>query len=49
MSPHFEVLGDPGREEDKDLLDWLGLDSVADFDPARFRLDEVNARLSLLI
>jgi len=44
-----EALADPGHEEHKDLLDWLGLDSAADFDPARFRLDEVNARLSQLI
>jgi hypothetical protein len=43
-----EVLADPGHEEHEDLLDWLGLDSAADFNPARFRLDEVNARLSQL-
>ncbi len=43
------TLADPDHEEHEDLLDWLGLDSAADFDPARFRLDEVNARLSQLI
>jgi hypothetical protein len=43
-----EALADPGHEEHEDLLDWLGLDSAADFDPARFRLDEVNASLSQL-
>jgi hypothetical protein len=43
-----EVLADPDHEEHEDLLDWLGLDSAADFDPADFRLDEVNARLSRL-
>jgi Plasmid pRiA4b ORF-3-like protein len=43
-----EVLADPGHDEHEDLLDWLGLDSAAGFDPARFRLDEVNARLGPL-
>jgi hypothetical protein len=43
-----EILADPDDEEHKDLLEWLGLDSAADFDPAEFRLDEVNARLSYL-
>ncbi len=44
-----EVLADPDHEEHEDLLGWLGLDSAADFDPALFRLDEVNARLSQLV
>ena len=43
-----EALADPDYEEHEDLLDWLGLDSAADFDPTDFRLDEVNARLSQL-
>ena len=43
-----EILADPDHEEHEDLLDWLSLDSAADFDPAQFRLDEVNARLSQL-
>ncbi len=43
-----EVLADPHHEEHEDLLDWLGLDSAADFDPAQFRLDKANARLSQL-
>jgi len=43
-----EVLADPDHEQHEELLDWLGLDSAAEFDPARFRLDEVNARLSQL-
>ena len=41
-----EILADPDHEEHEDLLDWLNLDSAADFDPAQFRLDEVNAGLS---
>ena len=44
-----EALADPTHEEYEDLLDWLGLDSATDFDPARFSLDEVNARLSQLL
>jgi hypothetical protein len=44
-----EVLADLDHEEHEELLDWLGLGSAADFDPAQFRLDEVNARLSQLI
>jgi Plasmid pRiA4b ORF-3-like protein len=44
-----EVLADPTHKEHEDLLDWLGLDSAADFDPAQFSLDEVNARLRQLL
>jgi hypothetical protein len=43
-----EALADPDHPEHEDLLDWLGLDSAVDFDPAQFRLDEVNASLSRL-
>ncbi len=43
-----EILADPDHEEHEDLLGWLGFDSAADFDPAQFRLDEVNARLGQL-
>jgi Plasmid pRiA4b ORF-3-like protein len=41
-----EVLADPDHTEHEDLLDWLGLDSAGDFDPAQFHRDEVNARLT---
>jgi len=44
-----EALADPTHEEYEDLLDWLGLDSATDFHPARFSLDEVNARLGQLL
>jgi hypothetical protein len=44
-----EALADPDHEEHQDLLDWLGLDSAADFDPAQFRLEQVNASLRKLI
>lgn len=43
-----EALADPDHEDHHDLLDWLGQDGVAGFDPAAFRLDEVNARLRQL-
>jgi len=44
-----EALADPKHEEHEDLLDWLGFDSAADFDPAQFSHDEVNAGLSQLL
>jgi hypothetical protein len=44
-----EVLADPGHEDHESLLEWLGLDDAADFDPAWFRLDEVNARLGQML
>jgi hypothetical protein len=43
-----ETLADPGHEQHQELLDWLGLDSAAEFDPAAFSVDAVNARLSHL-
>jgi Plasmid pRiA4b ORF-3-like protein len=43
-----EVLADPSHGEHQDLLDWLGLDHGADFDPREFSPAEVNARLSPL-
>lgn len=44
-----EALADPGHEDHESLLEWLGLDDAADFDPAWFRLDEVNARLGQML
>ncbi|MBV9208053.1 MAG: plasmid pRiA4b ORF-3 family protein [Actinobacteria bacterium] len=41
-----EVLADPDHDEHEDLLDWLGLDSAAEFDPSEFRLEDRNAQLS---
>jgi hypothetical protein len=43
-----EILADRGHEEHEDKLEWLGLASGGDFDPAEFSADEVNARLSQL-
>src|SRR5216683_1219088 len=42
----LEVLANPGHEEHADRLDWLGLDSADQFDPAAFDLTEVNEALS---
>jgi len=41
-----EILSDPEHEEHQDRLDWLGLDSAAEFDPAAFDLDAVNRRVT---
>lgn len=40
-----EVLADPGHEEHQFMLEWLGLDSRDQFDPARFDPDDANRRL----
>jgi hypothetical protein len=40
-----ETLANPEHEEHASMLEWLGLDSAADFDPAAFDLDAVNAAL----
>lgn len=42
-----EVLADPAHEEHEDMIEWLGLDSVAEFDPARFDVDQVNGERAL--
>ena len=40
-----ETLADPEHEEHASMVEWLGLDSAADFDPAAFDLDAVNEAL----
>ena len=40
-----ETLADPAHEDHEEMLEWLGLDNGADFDPKELSLDEVNARL----
>jgi hypothetical protein len=44
----IEVLSDPGHDEHEERLEWLGLDSAQEFDPAAFDLAEVNAALARL-
>lgn len=41
-----EILADPAHEDHADLLEWLGLDVAADFDPAAFSAAEVTEGLS---
>jgi pRiA4b ORF-3-like protein len=41
-----QILTDPGHEEHQDMLDWLGLNSRSQFDPARFDPEEANRRLA---
>jgi Plasmid pRiA4b ORF-3-like protein len=43
-----EILADPTREEYQDMLEWLGLDAGEDFDPDKFSVTGVNARLRSL-
>lgn len=39
------VLADPEHEQHRFLVEWLGLDSADEFDPAAFDLDAVNREL----
>jgi Plasmid pRiA4b ORF-3-like protein len=41
-----EILADPEHDEHEEMLDWLGLDSADEFDPAAFDVAEVNEALS---
>ncbi|MGW5576269.1 plasmid pRiA4b ORF-3 family protein [Micromonospora chokoriensis] len=40
-----EVLGDPGHPDHGDRLEWFGLASAADFQPARFDAAEITQAL----
>ena len=42
------VLADPGDEQHADMLEWLGLESAAEFDPAAFDPDETSIALAPL-
>ncbi len=41
-----EILADPDHPEHASRLDWLGLESADQFNPAQLNLDEVNEALS---
>jgi hypothetical protein len=41
-----EILADPAHDEHARMLEWLGLRSASQFDPAAVDVDEVNAALS---
>jgi len=40
-----ETLADPTHEDHADMLEWLGIETEAEFDPHAFDADEVNAVL----
>jgi Plasmid pRiA4b ORF-3-like protein len=42
------ALADPNPAEHADLLDWMGLDSAADFDPEAFAVEQADQRLRSL-
>jgi hypothetical protein len=42
----LEILADPSCDEHADRLEWLGLESPADFDPDRFDQNAVNQALA---
>jgi hypothetical protein len=44
----MEILADPCHEEHADRVEWLGLDSAGEFDPALFSLEQTNKQLSRL-
>lgn len=44
----IEILADPEHPEHEERLEWLGLDSASQFDPAVFDVDEVNRALAKL-
>lgn len=43
-----EILADPAHPEHEDMLEWLGLDDAAQFDPAGFDATAVSQALSRL-
>jgi Plasmid pRiA4b ORF-3-like protein len=43
-----EILARPSHEEHEETLDWLGLDTAAEFDPGELSIGEVNDRLGRL-
>ena len=44
----LEILTDPGHPEHSNRLEWLGLSSAHEFDPATFDLAAINQNLSKL-
>jgi hypothetical protein len=40
-----ETLADPAHEDHADMLEWLGIESAAEFDPHAFDADDVNTVL----
>ena len=44
-----ETLADPRHHDHGDMLDWLGLDSADEFDPAVYDLVEINEVLEMTV
>jgi len=42
----LEILADPGSDEHEERLEWLGIESAADFDAAEFDLAAANKMLA---
>lgn len=42
-----EILDDPGHEQHREMLDWLGLDNAPDFDPSAVATDQIDHELAL--
>ncbi|MEY9910557.1 putative membrane protein [Catenulispora sp. MAP12-49] len=41
-----ETLADPGAADHQEMLDWLGIEHAAQFDPAAFDVDAANRRVA---
>jgi Plasmid pRiA4b ORF-3-like protein len=44
-----ESLADPSHEAHEDMLEWLGLENAADFDPSACNVAEINDVLRMTI
>lgn len=44
-----EVLADPGHQDHEEMLEWIGLASAEEFDPAACDLPEINDVLDLTL
>ena len=42
-----EIVADPSHERHQEMLDWLGLDTASDFDPAAVATDHIEEELAL--
>lgn len=42
-----EILADPTHERHQEMLDWLGLEDAAAFDPREVKTDEIEEELAL--
>ena len=44
-----EIVADPRREDHDEMLDWLGLESAEEFEPAACDLVEINEALDMTV